>query len=743
MTGLSIPVLPPGCAIGQAAILYAECGWYVLPVDPADAKNPGSRVGNGWQYQSSRDPAVIAAWWQLWPGSNLALHTGRSGAVAFDADHPENMPAVLRRYLAAAAFQPTRTAGERGHYVFSCEPMRYGCSLKGGLETDPGWGEVKSGNSVIIAYPSLHPKAATEGGQYGGFRPGAVPRLPDELAACLLPPGATRYGPAADSGTVLAFLAGLPAHPELKCRKAAEQLEAFPPDEGSRYPAVRSRTLALARLGEQHHYGVPAALDELQEIYATALAGENRDSIREYTALLAGAVQLVLADPTPDGGPPRESWSCCGAIYDEGWLTAVTTVSSNQAVQPPQSASGQAPGGHGFGDMAGWVPGQQAAPSRLRLRDGAWLGEQEFTPLAYHVDGIVPEGGSLLIGPPKAGKSWLVLKWAKDRAQAGHPVVYFALEDGDRRMQRRLRMLGAWKIPREFRYQTELPEDIFGAIAEAAMIGDEPPLIIVDPLGAVLPPARQGETTYSRDYLFTRALVQSATNARPGCALLIVHHDRKMSAADFIDSASGTKGLTGAVDAILVLSRRREENEGLLSVTGRDVDERVYAITFSRGAWTFDGGSLDTAAEAARERRAEDGLGDQSADIVAFIGTAGKAVTAATVADAVGIKQDTAGRYLRRLATAGRIKREGRGQYVSVPSPDNPLSGVSACPEPTPTTDTQDTGGESRGRDSGQADTPDTRTQRIHPDTSQPGPIAMPPDRRALLDQLRGGGRHA
>ena len=64
-----------------AAVSYAEAGWYVLPVDPV-TKHPGSRVHDGWPQKSSRDPAQITAWFAGAPNDALALHCGRSGAVA-------------------------------------------------------------------------------------------------------------------------------------------------------------------------------------------------------------------------------------------------------------------------------------------------------------------------------------------------------------------------------------------------------------------------------------------------------------------------------------------------------------------------------------------------------------------------------------------------------------------------------------------------------------------------------------
>jgi RecA-family ATPase len=103
-------------------------------------------------------------------------------------------------------------------------------------------------------------------------------------------------------------------------------------------------------------------------------------------------------------------------------------------------------------------------PLLAGLRDGAWLDRQEFPPLAYALPGVIPEGSVLLVGPPKIGKSWFVLTVALAAATGGRalsiaiprrPVLYLALEDGDRRIQDRCRkLLRGDPIPREFEYLT-------------------------------------------------------------------------------------------------------------------------------------------------------------------------------------------------------------------------------------------------------------------------------------------------
>ena len=66
----------------------------------------------------------------------------------------------------------------------------------------------------------------------------------------------------------------------------------------------------------------------------------------------------------------------------------------------------------------------------------------------------------------------------------------------------------------------------------------------------------------------------------PGAGLVVTHHDRKASSEDFLDKASGTRGITGGPDTIMVLVRPRLGPDGTLMITGRDVDENAYAMTF-------------------------------------------------------------------------------------------------------------------------------------------------------------------
>jgi DnaB-like helicase N terminal domain/AAA domain len=288
------------------------------------------------------------------------------------------------------------------------------------------------------------------------------------------------------------------------------------------------------------------------------------------------------------------------------------------------------------------------------LRNGAWLDAQHFPPLAYTVPGVIPEGSVLLVGPPKIGKSWLVLAVALAAASGGRvlglevpkrPVLYLALEDGDRRIQDRCRkLLRGALIPPDFEYVTTVePGRVLDTItAWLARHAGQSPLVVLDTLGKVMPPALPGESSYQRDYRIGTALKRIA-DQHPGMTLLVNHHDRKAGAEDFIDSVSGTHGLAGAADTVVVLTRPRQEEAGRLKVTGRDVAEGEYAVRFLDGStWTLDGADLAAAAQRARDAQVTAGLGDRSTETIAYVGEHPEGVTPTQAAAALGMDRKQA-----------------------------------------------------------------------------------------------------
>ena len=226
----------------------------------------------------------------------------------------------------------------------------------------------------------------------------------------------------------------------------------------------------------------------------------------------------------------------------------------------------------------------------------------------WAVPGLLAEGLTLIVGAPKVGKSWLSwnlavavasggIAFGKVPVEAGD-VLYLALEDTGRRLQARLtKVLEGDRAPRSLTVATACPTLTAGGAEQIAGWLSEHPnarLVIVDVFARVRGKLSPQASAYESDYGPMSILKQIADEA--GVAMLVVHHTRKASSEDFLDDVSGTQGLSGAADAILVLKRSRGQADAVLHVTGRDVEEADYALSFHAdlGAWQMlDGPAQD------------------------------------------------------------------------------------------------------------------------------------------------------
>ncbi|MCU1530394.1 MAG: repair protein RadA [Frondihabitans sp.] len=310
--------------------------------------------------------------------------------------------------------------------------------------------------------------------------------------------------------------------------------------------------------------------------------------------------------------------------------------------------------------------------------NASWLMEQDFPPIKYVVPGIIPEGMTLLVASPKIGKSWMVLGLALD-LHAGRdafgsipvgrprPVFYLALEDGPRRLQDRIRILKPIEINTNLTFNVSVPaDDVVATIRNYLATHDgQDAVVILDTLGKVMP-SSGSKTQYAADYDFLGAL-KSTCDAVPGSSLIIVHHTRKLGGEDFLDAVSGTNGIAGSADTVLVLKRDRQAQDGTLHVTSRDAHEGEYAVNLTDGRWTLVGGSIQDAARAAQTAQQTSGVGDRMADIITVIGRYEEGISVQDIKVLLpNIPVGQVDTYLKRAVEAERIVRTSRGRYAPV-----------------------------------------------------------------------------
>jgi hypothetical protein len=224
----------------------------------------------------------------------------------------------------------------------------------------------------------------------------------------------------------------------------------------------------------------------------------------------------------------------------------------------------------------------------------------------YVVEKLIPEGASILGGKPKKGKSFLMLEVALAIAlgekalgslavEAGR-VLYLALEDGRKRLKKRCQRIlesRGWPPTKNLKLVTgnEWPrmadgkanEGGLGKLREWLAAHRDTKLVIVDTL-AKFRPRTSRDATYASDYAVVADIKAVADEF--GVALVIVHHLRKAAAEDPIDQLSGTLGLGGAADTILVLERQR--SDGVLKTIGREGEDGELALEWMGAACVWN-----------------------------------------------------------------------------------------------------------------------------------------------------------
>jgi len=293
----------------------------------------------------------------------------------------------------------------------------------------------------------------------------------------------------------------------------------------------------------------------------------------------------------------------------------------------------------------------------------------DFPEPRFAVPGIVAEGLNLLVGAPKLGKSWLTLNLGTAVASGGRAlgkipvdggeVLYLALEDGPRRLKSRLTMtLGNDPAPPGLHFETQWqPLADGGAEDLSTWLGThtETRLVVLDVIARLRSPLKDRSDRYMADYMVAESIKRVAD--RHGVAVVAVHHTRKAVADDFLESVSGTNGLAGAADSIIVLKRSRGQADATLHVTGRDVEEQELALR-----WQSDIGTWSLLGDASEWRMSE-----TRRQILEAIRHASQPLKPKQIADEADADYGVVKHLVRKMVDDNQLATDGKGSYYLEP----------------------------------------------------------------------------
>jgi AAA domain len=316
---------------------------------------------------------------------------------------------------------------------------------------------------------------------------------------------------------------------------------------------------------------------------------------------------------------------------------------------------------------------RSSPPPEPQWQRGSFTAEQlqamKFPPTSFLVHDIIPaEGVTLLCAKPKFGKSWLAYDLCigstmhriilGELLPAQGDVLYLALEDSRRRLQRRMFKLlpAGTSWPANLTLKTEWRrlhegglDDIRAWYAHSKDHGGKPILVVIDVLAKVRKPTGNKQL-YEADYEALTGLTRLA--AELSLAIVVLHHTRKMASDDLMETVSGSFGIAGAVDTILVLAKKTSGT--VLDVRGRDVESKEFAIEFSKEScrWCIRGMATEVH------------MSDQRGRVLAALEDANEGLSVAEIVVAAQLRnRNAADILLFKMSKAGEIERVKRGVY--------------------------------------------------------------------------------
>lgn len=212
----------------------------------------------------------------------------------------------------------------------------------------------------------------------------------------------------------------------------------------------------------------------------------------------------------------------------------------------------------------------------------------------FVVEGLLSIGVYLLGAEPKIGKSWLCLQ-LMDAVATGSDflgfktnkgkVLYLALEDSLYRIKdRNIKQGNGWDNRDVALYANPLEKDGGGLIADLELYyqkNKDVRLIIIDVLEYIRSAQGRGEGIYTFDYRTITPLKNFAM--KHSLTILTIHHTNKNSiTTNPFEKISGSNGLRGSVDGLIVLDRDGNDDKIVnLHAHGKDIEAVDIAMQFT------------------------------------------------------------------------------------------------------------------------------------------------------------------
>jgi RecA-family ATPase len=309
--------------------------------------------------------------------------------------------------------------------------------------------------------------------------------------------------------------------------------------------------------------------------------------------------------------------------------------------------------------------------NQMTARD---LQEKKVAPPSFVVDGILPEGFSILAAMPKVGKTLFAQNISVSIASGMDAfgsvpvkkgrVLFLALEGSEGSMKSRFqKMLGDQKWPEELNLiRPPFPTLESGGmktIEKVVNYHKDTRLIVVDPL-QLFRGEGSGSDAYQKDYEALGPLVEFCANT--DVSVLAIHHANKRlrGSSNTLNYVTGSTAITAAADNVLFMDKSNTAHGQVeVSVIARDQERQELNFTLDEEQATWKPENTVVASAGTPERREilkiieqseEDALGPQE------------------IAERLGKNEKNVRSMLSKMRKKGEVTRPAYGEYT-VPPP--------------------------------------------------------------------------
>ena len=207
----------------------------------------------------------------------------------------------------------------------------------------------------------------------------------------------------------------------------------------------------------------------------------------------------------------------------------------------------------------------------------------------FIVDEMIYPGLHILSGDPKIGKSWMMMdmclsiakgeKFLGRKTEQGH-VVYMALEDTFVSLQSRMYELTD-EPSGNLQYVllgNSIGNGLEEDLQECKRLFPDLKLVVIDTLQKV---RETVDMKYGTDYRELSVLKSIADQLE--FAIVLVHHNRKTHDSNPNNMISGTNGIAGCADGLLVFTRN--SNQAKLNISGRGAPSLELNLMREKAKW--------------------------------------------------------------------------------------------------------------------------------------------------------------